>query len=583
MAPTTATRIITTFTFILIIASSSCCAAAAAETLLTLRSVNTTLHADAICNDGSVYKFYEGGNLSSTRLLVFVNPGGYAASDLGMAYRDPDYLTSTTLPHQVTGLTLLSADPSINPDFHDWHFVMLPYCSSDLWLGNATRNVSGGRSYDFAGRAILAAAMDALLGSASDSSDVVNGVQTDTLVVAGASAGGIGAMSFAQQLHDTYSLSASASGHLRSISLIIDSAWFVNQDQALSRNVSDAGFSYLGAGKLSSCQFKHYIYHAKSGYNPNSNNNNNNNNNNGNNNNNAESYPCCVSARCMLAHFVPQNISVILLAGLFDAYIMADVVTSYDTTDSAQDKPQLVWIVETLSAYAAAMNVSAPQTIGFDGQVAVPLATFQPACFGHVLLCPSGLLCSPDSALYPYQGGFEQTVGENLKFVAETHLDVRFWTSTTVRGKSMRDVVGLWWAATQTGNESLIDGLRFHDTCKGIQCNPTCVTTVDMINTQVYVDNTLNAVVALMFFLALCAVFLLWRGSKLFPAATLTSKVQPVEAARQITARRDSEIVAFTVWADIRTYRPAVRAPPILTNVRCCVSSGKLTALMGPR
>ena len=42
-----------------------------------------------------------------------------------------DYWTSET----GAGVPVLSGNPMINPDFHSWNRVFLPYCSGDVWAG----------------------------------------------------------------------------------------------------------------------------------------------------------------------------------------------------------------------------------------------------------------------------------------------------------------------------------------------------------------------------------------------------------------------------------------------------------------
>ena len=42
------------------------------------------------------------------------------------------------LNYSIEGWDILDADPSANPLFHDYNHVVIPYCSSDLWLGEET-------------------------------------------------------------------------------------------------------------------------------------------------------------------------------------------------------------------------------------------------------------------------------------------------------------------------------------------------------------------------------------------------------------------------------------------------------------
>ena len=42
----------------------------------------------------------------------------------------------------IEGRDILDTDPMENPLFHDYNHVLIPYCSSDLWLGEETTTTS---------------------------------------------------------------------------------------------------------------------------------------------------------------------------------------------------------------------------------------------------------------------------------------------------------------------------------------------------------------------------------------------------------------------------------------------------------
>ena len=193
--------------------------AAVSPSELSLTSIDTGRFATAVCNDGSPYKFYDGGNRSSPNIIIYVSLGGYADSDDRMSFRDFRYKTSSTLPAVVDGFTILSVDPVENPSFHNWRHILLPYCSSDLWLGDvpATANQNNGsssstnnnknnsssnssplirRSYPFRGKAILRAVAQTLVSGGNNNSASPT---PTSVVLAGASAGGIGILNFAAE------------------------------------------------------------------------------------------------------------------------------------------------------------------------------------------------------------------------------------------------------------------------------------------------------------------------------------------------------------------------------------------------
>ena len=97
---------------------------------------------EAVCNDNSRATFYIGPKLSN-KWIVFFESGGFCASfeECNKRYINENstvLMTSTLLPDKVTGRDLLSSSKSENPTFCDYVHVLVPYCSSDLWLGLKT-------------------------------------------------------------------------------------------------------------------------------------------------------------------------------------------------------------------------------------------------------------------------------------------------------------------------------------------------------------------------------------------------------------------------------------------------------------
>ena len=43
---------------------------------------------------------------------------------------------------EIEGRDILDTDPTLNPLFHDYNHILIPYCSSDLWLGEETTPTS---------------------------------------------------------------------------------------------------------------------------------------------------------------------------------------------------------------------------------------------------------------------------------------------------------------------------------------------------------------------------------------------------------------------------------------------------------
>ena len=97
---------------------------------------------DAVCNDNSRATFFIGVQ-SSNKWILFFESGGFCASlvDCNKRYLNENstvLMTSTLMPEEVIGRDLLSSSQTENPSFYNYRHVLVPYCSSDLWLGQRT-------------------------------------------------------------------------------------------------------------------------------------------------------------------------------------------------------------------------------------------------------------------------------------------------------------------------------------------------------------------------------------------------------------------------------------------------------------
>jgi len=131
----------------------------------------------------------------------------------------------------VEGRDLLSTDSEKNKDFYNYNHVVIPYCSSDVWLKNTNNfkkaldenfafqfnpNDTKDFQFTFRGIAIFRSVVEDLfsfhgLGGAEE------------VLLAGSSAGGIGALNHAAWLNNA--LKKQGNAKLR---VLLDSAWFIN-------------------------------------------------------------------------------------------------------------------------------------------------------------------------------------------------------------------------------------------------------------------------------------------------------------------------------------------------------------------
>ena len=150
----------------------------------------------------------------------------------------------------VEGKAILSTSEADNPDFHQHNHVLVPYCSSDLWL-KKTNDFMKARSpnfrfhfdplqtdhhqFTFRGAAIFR-------GVVQDLFDFHGLSSADEVVLAGSSAGGVGAMNHAHWLQ--YQLQTFA-GRDAKLYVLIDSAWFIDFRGEISNVLPPEDFKAL--------------------------------------------------------------------------------------------------------------------------------------------------------------------------------------------------------------------------------------------------------------------------------------------------------------------------------------------------
>ena len=134
---------------------------------------------------------------------------------------------------QIQGRDLLSTDRNENPDFHDYNHVLIPYCSSDLWLKKTSNFVKAQENdfhfrfdpdlttehqFTFRGAAIFHSVIEDLFSYHGLS-------HAHEVLLGGSSAGGIGAMNHARWLQKKLRRFSSP---LCNLLVLSDSSWFIN-------------------------------------------------------------------------------------------------------------------------------------------------------------------------------------------------------------------------------------------------------------------------------------------------------------------------------------------------------------------
>lgn len=136
----------------------------------------------------------------------------------------------------IEGRNILSTSPAENPDFYNHHHVLVPYCSSDLWLKktNNYRKVysknfafefrpefTEEHQFTFRGAVIFQSLIEDLY--------EFHGFEKVTQVVlAGSSAGGVGALNHAYWLKRQLGVRGHPRGKECLLRVLLDSSWFID-------------------------------------------------------------------------------------------------------------------------------------------------------------------------------------------------------------------------------------------------------------------------------------------------------------------------------------------------------------------
>ena len=153
---------------------------------------------EAVCLDGSPATYYLSKGSNATKFLFHLQGGGWcqtitecltrSKTALGTSIHYPAFMDLRTVDqppapagHVQTGHDAFDRDEAVNPLFHDWTFVYMPYCDGNSFAGD---NVSDGiHPLHFRGKRIR----EEVLASLRDTAGLEGA--TD-VVVTGCSAGG---------------------------------------------------------------------------------------------------------------------------------------------------------------------------------------------------------------------------------------------------------------------------------------------------------------------------------------------------------------------------------------------------------
>ena len=309
----------------------------------------------------------------------------------------------------INGRNLLDRDCKENPLFCHHNHVVLPYCSSDLWLGNDTRNMgpeneenfyahrykpdSSELQFVFRGAEIFQSAITDLLHFGLD--------KATELVLVGSSAGGIGLINHVRWMQDLFRNSA-----LRiDISIIIDSAWFINFNGDIAKEFSgflrvdsrdcEGNFSVPGdtnstfsnrsseEATESSDEYFNIISWQDAC------------------NDLIDGVPCCILAHCLLSkeEYYPPDVPLFSINSLYDMFLLSASLRGLVTVGSQEQSLRPGYALEFLrivAEYGGQMNssvISTEKELRFS-------SFYVTGCFQHIYLATSTLWGEPGKSLF---------------------------------------------------------------------------------------------------------------------------------------------------------------------------------------
>ena len=353
-------------------------------------------------------------------VIYFEGGGGCSNfSDCNQRYLDfPEQMHAPVSTSSIVGEDILSDDPKKNHAFHSYTHVLVPYCSSDAWLGNRTiprfdnnigfsfndSDLENSDNFVYTGQPILQAVIEDLI-------DLGLGSATDVVLV-GSSAGGVGLLNNLEWINTRLPANTTR--------VLIDSSWFVGYTghhvlQFNSRVAEILNFAPDACHDLSL------------------------------------GYPCCVSPACLFSKGYLDSINTPILAvsSLYDIFTLEQPLRELAQREGQDDQALLA----LFNGYGSIMWETLLQSYNAHPSLSV----YAPSCSQHVYLAPSNTL-----------SGKPQSVYRESLFMLTNPVEAGNWERVAVQTDT-GSLITLLGAVEQWANSS---GERFFitDTCSGPAC-----------------------------------------------------------------------------------------------------------------
>ena len=289
-------------------------------------------------------------SLEDTPYLEYVNP-----LMTSMKCLDPNLFMSKDNNIAVEGRDILSTLWDQNRDFYAHNHVLIPYCSSDLWLAEQVlpeeeenhdctlftgfKANAAGLQFAFRGKIIYQSIFKQLMSE--------NGMATaNSIMLAGSSAGGVGVINLAQWTRQMMPVGAE-------LLLFVDSGWFVNFQDNILRLFEETVNSLSSSsdrGQLLDILYSHPAC-----------------------NDTTFGFPCCFSSQCVLTQrdelgelvYFPDNVRMFFVSSVYDVFLLAPSVVEADGFGMASKDEVtglLIDFLRLVGEYGGVMNSSLSQT-----------------------------------------------------------------------------------------------------------------------------------------------------------------------------------------------------------------------------
>ena len=297
---------------------------------------------------------------------------------------------SNTRFDRIKGYDLLSTDCQTNPDFCRHNHVIVPYCSSDLWLGNDTRSTDNlpfefdpsarNLQFIFRGFVIFHSLFKELFKPQNF---------TGNILLAGSSAGGIGVINHVKWVRDYLPKAV--------LRVFTESSWFVNFHDNIYQRFTDF-VNISEDSRASNFDITEYVEEQNETtllsiilhHEP------------------CHSIElgtlCCISVHCLISNpdYYPTDVPILVAFSIYDVYLLVPSLrgiepfnaqeTSFEVHFSSQGKDSepvgfnldFIWII---GEYGGVMN----STLGTTLHQADHMSYFVSSCFQHIYLATSSL------------------------------------------------------------------------------------------------------------------------------------------------------------------------------------------------